>query len=328
MAAKAIKLGIQIAHEVVSFDDMLYLPLVLDMQMEQYQWVAVDESQDSNRLRREMARRMASDRMLWVGDDRQSIYGFTGADNDALDQIAEQFNCRRFPMTETRRCSQAVVARARELVPDYTAHPSNPPGLVRTITPAQFEKEKLVPGDDVIICRFTAPLVKSAHDLIRRGVGAHVAGRDIGANLIALVNRWPSIKSVTTFKERLLEYCQKEVGILLAAKKDAKAAALEDRVASILAIMETLPANATLATLKNDIADLFREPAPGSAEAASMVTLMTAHRSKGLEFKRVFGWMEFSIPPFARQEWQRRQEENLEYVRITRAIIEYVEVTA
>ena len=58
---------------VISFTEMLYLPLVWNMDQsdawDTYNWVLVDEAQDSNPLRREMARRMLKPggRMIWLG---------------------------------------------------------------------------------------------------------------------------------------------------------------------------------------------------------------------------------------------------------------------
>jgi superfamily I DNA/RNA helicase len=57
--------------------------------------------------------------------------------------------------------------------------------------------------------------------------------------------------------------------------------------------------------------------------------LITVHRSKGLEFDRVFGWgvNKYMPSPYAKQEWQQVQERNLEYVLKTRAINHYFDVT-
>lgn len=329
LAAKAVKLGIQMAHEVISFDDMIYLPLVLNLTLDTFQWVCVDEAQDSNALRREMANRMVlkGGRMFFVGDDRQAIYGFTGADNDALQQIGVDFACTTFPMTVTRRCSKAVVALAQRLVPDYRAYAGNASGSVLEIDEAAFEGFNLIAGEDAIICRNTAPLVKTAYKLIARGVPAHVEGKEIGKGLLALVDRWTSIKTISALTDRLNAYLEKEVAKLIADKKEMAAEALTDKVETIFTIMTTLPKDATVATLRQDIISLFADTPDG--HRPSTVVLMTAHRSKGLEFRRVFGWgtAKFSPSKFAKQDWQLIQELNLCYVQYTRAIDTYVEVS-
>lgn len=94
----------------IDFDDMVYLPLVFKLRLFPQDWVLIDEAQDTNPTRRALAARMLKPggRVIAVGDPRQAIYGFTGADNDALEQIAAQFSCKRMPLTVSYRCPQAV----------------------------------------------------------------------------------------------------------------------------------------------------------------------------------------------------------------------------
>lgn len=330
LAAKAITLGLDMVPEVISYADMLYAPLALNMRMQQFPWVCTDEGQDTNPIRREMARRMVAPggRMLWVGDDRQSIYGFTGADNDALQQIGEQFNCTILALTETRRCGKAIVELAKALVPDYSAHESNPDGIVRFIGEREFDtKEVLVPGEDAIICRNTAPLVRCAYSLIGRGVSAYVEGKSIGKGLLALLKKAArNARTVLDALDMLRDYSDAQGQRLRDAGQDAKAEALEDQIDCLLAIAATCPDHAPLDVLAADIDDLFQElPETGKPNA---VVLLTAHRSKGLEFERVYGWGVSKFMPSrrAKQDWQKAQEANLEYVLKTRAIREYVQV--
>lgn len=325
LAAKAVKLGIQQVHEVISFDDMLYAPLVLNLSLPQFDVLAVDEAQDNNALRTEMAARMGK-RLIFVGDDKQAIMGFTGADCDSLDQIRVRFNCTVLPMSTTRRCGKAIVTLAQSIVPDYTAHESNPQGQVLAIAEDDFVKFNLVAGEDAIICRNTAPLVKVAYSLIARGVGAHVEGKSIGDGLIAFIDRFKSCKTIVALKDKIAAYLEKETAKLLADKQEGLAETLNDKVETIFSIMETLPLKATPDTLRQDIADLFADTKPG--EKRSTVALMTAHRSKGREYKRVFAWGRTKFFPsrFATQEHQLQQESNLEYVMITRAIETYIDV--
>lgn len=323
-ACSYIKRDIELAHEIASYDDMLYLPLVLDCRFDQFGWVCVDEAQDSNPVRREIAKRMtrSGGRMLWVGDDRQAIYGFTGADNDALDQIGQEFRCTRFPMTVTFRCAKAVVEHAKRLVPDYQAAEGNKDGKVSKITCKEFDNLTMFPAQDAVICRNTSPLIRAAYRLIAAGTPAHVEGKDIGTGLLAMVSRW-KVKNLRTLSERLETYRKKEVAKLIAEKKESAAEAISDKIDTIFALMETLPPQADVDTLKSDIKAMFRDSGDGPRNS---LPLMTAHRSKGLEFERVFGW---GVPQwfpsrFAKKPWQIRQEENLEYVLYTRAISELV----
>ncbi len=321
-AYKALRLSNNIAHEVIDFADMLYVPLAAKMRMYQNDWVLVDEAQDTNPVRRAMAKMMLrpGGRAIFVGDDRQAIYGFTGADNDALDVISREFNCKEFPLTVTFRCPQVVVGLAREMVPDYEAHPSNEEGIYEDLNWEQFNAMELVPGDDAIICRNTKPLVQMAYKLIKRGIPSHVEGREIGKSLIKLINRFKKVETLADLCDRLDEYAEAETAKLLAKGKELQAEGLADRVETIKVIIESLPPDAEIADLRSRIEGMFADTPEG--KRPKTITLMTAHRSKGLEFPRIFimGRSVFMPSKFARQSWQIQQESNLEYVAITRAM--------
>jgi superfamily I DNA/RNA helicase len=63
-------------------------------------------------------------------------------------------------------------------------------------------------------------------------------------------------------------------------------------------------------------------------EAPKVLTLSTVHKSKGREWTRVYalGRAKFMPSPYAKKEWQMVQESNLEYVMITRAMSEFIDV--
>ena len=78
---------------------MIYMPIKENLGFEQFDWVFIDEAQDTNNVRRELACRLLKKdgRLVAVGDTYQAIYGFTGADSDSIEQIREEFNCNIFP---------------------------------------------------------------------------------------------------------------------------------------------------------------------------------------------------------------------------------------
>ena len=328
LACKAIRLSMNMIHEVVSFPDQIYAPLFLNLDFDQFASLATDEAQDDNWTRIEMTARMLlpGGRLMAVGDDMQSIFGFTGAENDALEQIRVRFNCKVFPLTETRRCCKAIVRKAQALCPDFRAHQDNPEGFDDETDEDGFAAYNLVAGEDAIICRNTAPLIKVAYRLIARGVAAHVEGREIGTGLIKLIERWKSIKTIRGLTERLTQYKEEEVAKFTAAKQEDKAGVVADQVDTIFQIMETLPSNGTIETLRQDILSLFADTPEG--QKSPTVTLLTAHKSKGREFNRVFGWGcdKYFPSKFAKQDWQLAQETNLLYVLWTRGQDGYIDV--
>ncbi len=325
---------------IIDFSDMIYLPVVSGIRLWQNDWVFVDEAQDTNPARRGLARKMLrlNGRSCWVGDRRQAIYGWVGADADAVDLIVKDFGCKLLPLTVTYRCPKAVVAEANKIVPDIEAHESAPEGEVSRDTYSCVIEGKpnetglmgnMSPdlrADDAILCRNTKPLVEAAYTLIKRGVACHVEGRDIGAGLIKLIDRY-KVKNVSTLRDKLTTYREAQMQKLIAKGKETQAEALADRIDTIFVLMDSQPPATTVDELRARIRAMFVD---GEDEPKPTLTLATAHRSKGREWPRVFilGKEVYMPSPFARQPWQLTQEANLEYVAITRAQRELIYVTA
>jgi len=320
--------------EIIDFDDMIWLPVVTGVRMFGNDWVIGDEWQDANPARRALARKMlkSNGRAFFIGDRHQAIYGFTGADNDSIGQTIKQFNCVELPMTVTFRCPQAVVAKAREVVSHIEAHETAPEGTVVNTDEQVFwqridgyrmagqTEEAFDQINDAILCRNTKPLVETAFQLIKRGIPCHVEGRDIGAGLIKLIDRFSSAKSLPALRDRMTAYCEQQVQKLNAKGRETQAQAIQDRVDTVLVIADAVK---TVDELKDKITDMFQD---ADGERRKTLTLSTVHKSKGREWQRVFLMGENLYMPssYARQDWQLEQERNLQYVAYTRAKSELV----
>lgn len=101
---------------VIDFDDMLYLPVVLDLPFRSWDWLFVDEAQDTNDIQLHILRQsLAHDsRIVAVGDRHQAIYGFRGANFDAMDRITAAFDALTLNLSISYRCSQSVAKEAQK----------------------------------------------------------------------------------------------------------------------------------------------------------------------------------------------------------------------
>lgn len=99
----------------IDFDDMLYMPVMYNISFDHYNYVFVDEAQDTNGIQVEILSRLLAprSRLIAVGDPHQAIYGFRGADADAMTRMAERFQCKTFPLSVSYRCPKAVVREAQ-----------------------------------------------------------------------------------------------------------------------------------------------------------------------------------------------------------------------
>lgn len=303
------------AHD---FDDMIYLPLLWNYRFKQFNWVLVDEAQDTNPTRREMATRLLArgGRFVAVGDPHQAIYGFSGADNDALAQIARTFDAKTLPLTVTYRCPKEVVKVAQEFVSHIVAHESAPEGLY---TEQPYENlVNLLQSGDAVICRYNKYLVSLVFRLIRLGKPAKIEGRQVGAGLLSLVGKW-KVKDLDTLAERVTSWKVREYDKAMGNRNETKAKEIEDRAETVLVLIERAQEQniTTIAAFKAMVEGLF---ADDISDDKSLITLMSAHKSKGLEFPRVFvlGLYEL-MGRECFQPWQTEQEINLQYVAVTRA---------
>jgi DNA helicase-2/ATP-dependent DNA helicase PcrA len=312
------------SSRLIDFDDMIYMPLIKSAPFSQYDWVLIDEAQDSNRVRREMASRMLrpGGSLVAVGDRHQAIYGFTGADNDALDILRREFGCKELPLTTTYRCP-----KAQQYVSHIQAADSAAEGLVKSQTLAEFwQRSASLDKSDAILCRNTKPLIDLAFELIRRNIGCHVEGREIGESLVRLVEKFKSATNLRELRNQLEEYMEVEVSRLEAKGQMGKAAGISDRVETLLVVIDNLDPQETPLSVKLKLSLLFGDTTPG--QPSPSLTLCTIHKAKGREWDRVFLWGRNLYQPsrFATQDWQKQQETNLIYVAITRAKETLVEV--
>ena len=346
--------SIRLDRSVVDFDDMVLAPLVHNIRVWPKDWVMVDEAQDTNAARRALAikfLRPKTGRLIAVGDDRQAIYGFTGADSDAMDLIARELSSATLPLTVTYRCPKAVVAEANRLVPDLVAHETAPVGVVAKLSrlipiesdtqilcheSGEMRKYPMVPWfeverpgpTDAALCRNTKPLIEEAYAMLAAGIGCRVEGREIGEGLVTLATRWKRVTTLAVLVDKLVGYRDSEIQKWLAKGREDRAQAAEDKVEALLAIARRLDHDGKreVADLVAWVRSLFGDSRPG--EAANVVTLSTIHKSKGREWDRVFLlYRDKTLPsPYARKPWQQRQEANLEYVAVTRAKKELIYV--
>lgn len=300
--------------EMVDFDDLLYLAVRDGLVLPKFDNIFVDEAQDTNAIQRALVRKMMKDgatRLFAVGDEAQAIYGFRGADSDSMQLLKEEFDCIDMPLTVTYRCPTSVVEHAQQWVSHIQAAPGAPAGQVVQLdhkwAPSTFM------ANDLIVCRTTAPIIAMAFKLLRAHVPCYVLGRDIGEGLKTLIRKM-NATNLDVLELRINDWCRRESQKALAKQDDGKLAAVQDKTACILALVDGLvETQRTIASLLSMIDELF-------ANKADAVVLCTVHKSKGLEADRVF-WLNYHMCPalWARQPWQRQQERNLCYVATTRA---------
>lgn len=320
VAAERARIAMQVIERsldvtgTISYADMLWLPLVKSWAPDPADLVFIDEAQDMTRSQLGLASRVRrrGGRIVVVGDDRQCIFSFRGADPGSLDRMATELRAKRLKLTVSFRCAQAIVAEAKPLVPDLEAAPDAVVGVVRTTQEAQLMAGAKI--GDFVLSRTNAPLARICLGLIRAGTPARIVGEEIGPDLVKLVRRMAKGKKVgdevASLISRLMTWRDREVARANAAKREARAEYIHDQVETIVALTHGIAGVAALITL---IERVF------SDDKAPRVTCSTIHRAKGLEADRVWVLAETLDKMRPKDAAQELEEKNLRYVAITRA---------
>lgn len=297
----------------VDFDDLLYLAVKDGLALPKFDFVFVDEAQDTNAIQRAILRKImhAGTRLIAVGDPAQAIYGFRGADSNSLNLITEEFDCIRLPLTVSYRCPTSVIKYARQWVSHIEAAEGAPEGKVYQLgiewTTAGFE------SGDLIVCRTTKPLVSLCYKFLKARISARIMGKEIGQGLKSLITKL-NAKGIDQLQIKLGAWADRESEKAIARKQDAKVEAINDKAEAIACLIDGMPETTrTVPALLAIIDQLFSDTNGG-------IVLATIHKAKGLEADNVF-WLNSSQCPakWAKNDWQQEQERNLCYVAVTRA---------
>ena len=312
-----------IKKECLDFTDQIWLPVKWKLNeakwFRPYKVLLVDEAQDLNAAQLELVMILAgsSGRILAVGDPRQAIFGFAGADNQSYQKITERTNAVELPLSICYRCPISHIELVKKIYPDIPIEPS-PTATEGTITHIKNEQiEGLIKAGDMVIGRKTAPLVSLCIKLISRGTKCTVKGKDIGESLKKDLD---DIVKVPGYNFQFFNHAVSIYHRIKAQKyqgldnEEQLLKNLEDKMQAITIIYQSQPQAINIDDLKYYIGTLF-------SDTNSPVTLSTCHRAKGLESDRIFIYKPEDMPMTWKnqQAWQLEQEQNLLYVALTRS---------
>lgn len=292
----------------IDFDDMLYLPVVMGMEIPKHDNIFLDEAQDIAPIQRELVSRALGrqGRIFAVGDPRQAIYAFRGADSNSMTKFAERFDCTRLPLSISYRCAKEIVKYAQKFVSHIEAFDGAPDGVVEHH--GSIAGVNLVPND-LVVCRTNAPVLRLAYTLIARRQPAKIVGRDLANSLVNVI-RSCEANSLDELGGKITEWCENAISRRLARNADAEVQDIYEKRDAICTIIE-LTTCKTVDDMVRELESLFVD------KAAGVIALSTIHKAKGLEADRVF-WLEHSMTLGKKNE-KNSQEDNLKYVATTRA---------
>lgn len=329
MAENVLRDSISMAFQgSIDYDDQIYMSTSFFCPYPQFPTVLADEGQDLSPQNHRQLMLCKPKQLIVVGDRRQAIYAFRGADSESLDNlqlkaaVELKINLGSYKLATSFRCPKKVVERQKLHYPEFVAFEKNPEGEVQTWKRWEI---KDVPSGGAILCRNNAPLVAAAFMLLRHKRGFTFYGTDMAKNLKGL------IKKVAGFTGKNLSAADKRIpaeDVLkdLALWYEKERAALKDKNREhLVSGLTDRKECARMVLLEVETLGAAMEMCDTIFENAGDLVLSSGHRSKGFEWDWVMHLDPFRIPSrFAKEAASRgsyaqlKQENNLRYVIETR----------
>ena len=295
----------------IDFDDMVWLPITLNLPLRKYDVVFVDEAQDFNEANRQLILRSLGEngRCIIVGDPNQAIYGFRGADSSSMAIFERELKSMgrtvsKYPLSLSWRCPNKVVEEANRFVKDFHAVENADDGNV--VIRAMLNPVK----GDMVLCRYNAPLVGAFYQLLNQGKSAYIEGAELGKGLVNSVRKITKDMGMSTqeFAEKLDDDYERNKAKLIKANKMSQANLLDDKHECICFFVYRAD---TVGEVIREIQKVFNKDGKGD------IMLSTIHKAKGLEADNVYILTPERMPHPKATDIQ--EEMNLCYVAITRA---------
>lgn len=327
--ARILRVGEEQAldHQI-DYTDMIWLPVKWELNNKRWfntsKFVLVDECQDLNAAQLELSLMLAGEtgRLLYVGDPRQAIMGFAGADNRSYSKIVERTKATELPLSICYRCPGSHIELVKKNFPEIPIEPREdaPFGRIEAIEQADLwaeDKDTHLKVGDMVISRKTAPLVSLCIRLISKGIAATVKGKDIGQQIKSDLEAIAEISGFTYSEFHKYADLYRAFKFQTYSDRDNEEQLkenLNDKLEALKTIYSSHPNVKSVEELCHYIDDLF-------SDEESPVTLSTCHRAKGLEGDRIFIIKPDDMPMTWKNQlaWQSEQENNLLYVALTRS---------
>lgn len=287
---------------LIDFDDMVYLPHKLSLRPPRFDLIFVDEAQDLNPAQRALVATAVrkGGRVVAVGDDKQAIYGWRGADPSFLLNGGGLTK----PLPISYRCPRLVVEQAQKIVPEFEVWERAETGVV-DVKRKQEMLDEVEPGD-FILSRTNAPLLPICLKLLSMEKPASILGRDVAVRIEQLLkkSKLPATAPVRHMQDWLQLYLMGERQRLLPDYEET----YKERMDIARCVLTLLEGEDVVGKVKAKLERIFKE-----SDSIGQIICSTVHKAKGLERERV--WMLNSTFHPERGG----EEENIWYVAVTRS---------
>lgn len=310
-------------------------PQLLEQFRQQYRFFTVDEYQDISALQQALLETWLDDRedVCVVGDPRQTIYSFAGANPDFLLRFSDRFPAADvFELNRNYRSSQEIVEYANRILgPDQIAQRalSSKPRFVEyptalaeaqaiSLRVSSLMREGVEPGEIAVLVRSNHQIEAIEVELAEQGIPTQVRGAGRFFAKPEVVQAMHALRALTvTDLEKPTFAAVSDVLRSLGWRTEGSGENWES-LNWFITVLDELGGNPAIAEYVRELQERERS---GHEPARNAVTLATIHSTKGLEWKCVFvaSVSDSVFPPSRSAQEQFSEERRLYFVAITRA---------
>lgn len=312
---------------MIDAGDMLWLPRMLGLtkNCRGIPLIFGDEAQDFNVCQRNIVLDTAES-LVVVGDTRQAIYAFQGADTNSFEKFHKALSVSpkgvvSLGLTTSFRCPKCVLPLVTPIVPNFKVSDSAIEGEISILKWRQMieSPENLLSKNKntLFIGRRNAYLLPVAIKLVAKGVACSIVGREFGeelADILLTIADNDASLSCCDILPLIDKWHSNSVETAIAAGQDETALTLIVDKAECLTAICSRNLSVSVSSACDFITQLFQD------NDTSKVLLASIHRGKGLEADSVIFLAYDAVPdpnckqgsPIYEQEW------NMVYVACTR----------
>ena len=305
-ARKAFKKG-KADTSIISGEDMLQYPIDHGWKTKKFDVVLVDECQDLNPQQLAFLDCIPTDRIIFVGDGNQAIYGFRGSDPYAIPNIVKKYKPKEYDMTQSFRCPNEVIDEIKHIVSDvYSVKNGGSSSKVKPLA-AKYEDECF------ILSRTNHNLFKLAYKFIKNNDHFSIGTKFIKQLKTDLAKVCKNCKTLEDIRNNTIR--DYDMALHKASTNGWSTTNIENKYDGLLYIIDSA----------KEVKDIprFLKSLILHSNSSSKRKLMTIHGAKGLECEIVYFIKPSQCGTYkekAKSEWEKMQEDNLYYVACTRAL--------
>lgn len=310
-------------------------PQLLEQFRQQYRFFTVDEYQDISPLQQALLETWLDDReeLCVVGDPRQTIYSFAGANPEFLLGFSERFPAANvFELNRNYRSSIEIVDYANRILgPDQVAQRplSSRPKFVEysnSLSEAQAIAARISnlirdggePGEMAVLVRSNHQIDTLETELVEKGIAIQVRGAGRFFAKPEVVQAMQALRALLVSDSNKPTFASVSDVLRSLGWKQQGSGETWENLNWFLTVLDELGGNPSI---QDYIRELQERERSGHEPAKNAVTLATIHSTKGLEWRCVFvaGVSDSVFPPSRSGEAQLPEERRLFFVAVTRA---------